>query len=259
MVSFTDTQLQAWMATFLWPLARVLGLLMTAPFLSDTGIPQTVKVLLGVMVTVAIAPALGPMPGVSVGSWEGLAILTREVAIGAALGMVVQVLYGAVSLAGELAGMQMGLGFSTIYDPASASSATSLSAVLTTLAALTFFAIDGHLALLGALTQSFQTLPVEARGLHAAGLHELAAYGGVLCLQGATMALPLTMTMIIVNVALGMLSRAAPQLNIFSIGFPVTMGAGLLMLGLGMPEWMSGFDQLWGLAFDGVARCAAAL
>ncbi len=259
MISFSDAQLQVWMATFLWPLGRILGLLMTAPFLSEGSIPPTVKILLGGLITVAIAPTLGPMPTVAVGSWEGLAILAREVAIGAALGMVLQLMYGAVSLAGELVGTQMGLGFSTIYDPASESSTTSLSAVLTTLAALTFFAIDGHLAVIGALTQTFQTLPVEGRGLHLSGIHELAAYGGVLCLHGATMALPLTMTMIIVNVALGMLSRAAPQLNIFSIGFPITLGAGVMMLSLGMPEWLHAFDQLWEVAFDGVARCAAAL
>lgn len=259
MVSFNDAQLQAWMATFLWPLARVLGLLMTAPFLSDNTIPQTVKILLGCLITLAIAPTLGPMPAVAVGSWEGLAILAREVAIGAALGMVLQLLFGAVALAGELVATQMGLGFSTLYDPASESSTTSLTAVLTTMAALTFFSIDGHLALFGALAQTFQTLPVAGRGLHTTGLHELAAYGGVLCLHGVTMALPLTMTMIIVNVALGMLSRAAPQLNIFSIGFPITLGAGVMMLSLGLPEWLRAFDQLWEVAFDGVARCAAAL
>ena len=90
-------------------------------------------------------------------------------------------------------------------------------------------------------------------------MQQLAAYGGVLCLHGATMALPLTMTMIIVNVALGMLSRAAPQLNIFSIGFPITLGAGVMMLSLGLPEWLHAFDQLWEVAFDAVARCAAAL
>lgn len=259
MVSFTDAQLQVWLATFLWPLARVLGLLMTAPFLSDSAVPAMVKILLGGMITLAIAPALGPMPAVAVGSWEGLAILAREVAIGAALGMVIQLMFGAVSLAGELAGTQMGLGFSTLYDPASESSTTSLTAVLTTLAGLTFFAIDGHLALIGALIQTFHTLPVEGRGLHGGGLHALAAYGGVLCLHGASMALPLTMTMIIINVALGMLSRAAPQLNIFSIGFPITLGAGVLMLSLGMPEWLRAFDRLWEVAFDGVARCAALL
>lgn len=259
MISFTDAQLQAWLTAFLWPMARVMGLIMTAPFFSEGVIPIPAKLLLGVLITLAIAPTVGPLPVLAIGSWEGLAILMREVLIGAALGVVVQAMFAAVTVAGELAGTQMGLGFSTLYDPSSESSTTSLTALLTTLAGLLFFAIDGHLALLGSLAQTFQTLPIAAGGLHAAGLHQLAAYGGVLCLHGVTMALPVTMTLVIVNVALGMLSRAAPQLNVFSIGFPITLGVGFLMLSLGMPEWITSFDRLWQVALDGVARSAAAL
>ncbi len=259
MISFTDPQLQAWLALLIWPLARILGVFMTAPFFSDQAIPMQVKLLLGTFIALAIAPTLGPLPDVTVGSWAGLAILMREVAIGSALGLILQILFGAVSLAGELAGTGMGLGFSTLYDPTSASSTTSLTAVLTTLAALVFFAIDGHLALIGTLAQTFQTLPIAAGGLKLAGIHQLAAYGGVLCMHGLVLGLPITMTLIIVNIALGMLSRAAPQLNIFSIGFPVTLGAGLLMLTLGMPEWLRGFDALWGVAISAVARAAASL
>ena len=259
MISVTDAQLQLWLATFLWPLARILGLLMTAPFFSDSGIPTTVKILLGGVITAAIAPTLGALPTAGIGSWEGIAILIREVVIGAALGFLLQVMYGAVQLAGEMIGTQMGLGFSTIYDPASQSSTDTVSALLTTLAALVFFAIDGHLAMLGALTQTFQTLPIGGGALHAAGMQQLAAYGGVLCLHGVTMALPMTFTMITVNLALGMLSRAAPQLNIFSIGFPVTLGCGIVMLSLGLPEWMRAFDVLWETALDAVTRSATAL
>lgn len=259
MVNFTDAQLQAWLTAFIWPLARILGVFMTAPFLSEASIPLPAKVLLGVLITLAIAPTLGPMPLVTAGSWEGIAILIREVVIGTALGFILQILFGAVSLAGELAGTQMGLGFSTLYDPASESSTTSITAVLTTLAGLTFFAIDGHLALIGTLAQTFQTLPIGGGEFHSAGFHQLAAYGGVLCMHGVVMALPITMTMIIVNFALGMLSRAAPQLNIFSIGFPITLGAGVLIISLGLPEWLSAFDRLWGVALSAVARTASVL
>ncbi len=259
MINLTDAQLQGWLAMLIWPLARILGVFMTAPFFSEQGIPMQVRLLLGIFITLAIAPTLGPLPAVSVGSWAGIAVLIREIVIGSSLGLILQVLYGAVSLAGELAGTGMGLGFSTLYDPNSASSTTSVTAVLTTLAGLVFFAIDGHLALIGGLAQTFQTLPVAEGGLHLAGMHQLAAYGGVLVMHGLVMALPVTMTLIIVNIALGMLSRAAPQLNIFSIGFPITLGSGLLLLTLGMPEWLRAFDRLWGVAISAVARTAATL
>jgi flagellar biosynthetic protein FliR len=113
--------------------------------------------------------------------------------------------------------------------------------------------------MLGALSQTFQTLPIGGGALRAAGIQQLAAYGGVLCLHGVTMALPMTFTMITINVSLGMLSRAAPQLNIFSIGFPVTLGCGMVMLSLGLPEWVRSFDVLWETSLDAVTRCASVL
>jgi flagellar biosynthesis protein FliR len=259
MINFTDAQLQLWLATFVWPLARILGLIMTAPFISETGIPVPARILLGVVITLALAPTLGPVPAVSVGSWEGIGVLLREVLIGVFLGLLMQTLFAAVSLAGELVGTQMGLGFATLYDPNSESSTTSISALMVALSGLVFFAIDGHLALFGALTQTFKTLPIAELGFKAGGIKMLAAYGGVLCMHGLVMALPIIITLVIVNLALGMLSKAAPQLNLFSIGFPITLAAGLFMCLVSLPGWLRAFDKLWEVAMDGISRASASL
>jgi len=232
---------------------------MSAPFISETGIPVTAKILFGSVLTLAIAPMIGPLPAVTVGSWDGLGILVREVFIGVSLGLILQVMFSAVSLASELAATQMGLGFASLYDPNSESSTTALSALMVALSGLVFFAIDGHLAMFGALVQTFKTLPIAEVGLKSGGLQMLAAYGGVLCLHGLVMAMPITITLIIVNLSLGMLSKAAPQLNLFSIGFPVTLATGLFMVLIGLPGWLRAFDKLWEVALDGIARSALAL
>lgn len=259
MINLTDAQLQLWLATLIWPLARILGLIMTAPFISETGIPIPARILLGTVITLVIAPTIGPLPAVTVGSWEGLGVLVREILIGVSLGILMQTLFAAVSLAGELAGTQMGLGFATLYDPNSESSTTSLSALMVALSGLVFFAIDGHLAMFGALTQTFKTLPIAELGFKAGGLKMLVAYGGVLCMHGLVMALPITITLTIVNLSLGMLSKAAPQLNLFSIGFPITLAAGLFLTMIGLPQWLRGFDKLWEVSLDGITRAAGAL
>jgi len=259
MINFTDAQLQVWLATLIWPLARVLGLIMSAPFISETGIPVPARILFGVVITLAITPTLGPIPAVTVGSWEGIGVLMREMMIGVSMGLLMQILFSAVSLAGELAGTQMGLGFATLYDPNSESSTTSLSALMVALSGLVFFAIDGHLAMFGALIQTFKTLPIAELGFKAGGLKMLAAYGGVLCLHGLMMALPITITLIIVNLSLGMLSKAAPQLNLFSIGFPITIAGGLFMTFIGLPGWLRAFDKLWEVALDGIIRASSAM
>jgi flagellar biosynthetic protein FliR len=259
MINFTDAQLQLWLAMLIWPLARVLALIMTAPFISDTGIPVPARILLGTVITLAISPSLGPLPAVTVGSWEGIGVLIREILIGVSLGMLMQILFASVSLASELAGTQMGLGFATLYDPNSESSATSLSALMVALSGLVFFAIDGHLAMFGALAQTFKTLPIAEIGFKTEGIKMLSAYGGVLCLHGLVMALPVTITLIIVNLSLGMLSKAAPQLNLFSIGFPITLAAGLFLMMIGMPGWLRAFDKLWEVSLDGITRAAAAM
>jgi flagellar biosynthetic protein FliR len=259
MVSFTDAYLQSQLALFLWPLARILGLIMSMPFLSDTGVPTPVKILLGVLLTLTISTTLGPLPEESVGSWAGLVILLRELIIGSVLGLTLQCLFAAVSLGGEMVGTQMGLGFSTLYDPGSESTTTTLSSLWVALACLTFFAMDGHLMVIASLIKSFEWLPIRAVALSQTGFESLFAFGGLIFLYGVALSLPVTLTMILINLALGILARAAPQLNLFSIGFPLTLMAGLAAVTVTVPDTLRGMSQLWLTAIDGLERLSRAL
>jgi flagellar biosynthetic protein FliR len=184
------------------------------------------------------------MPDVAPGSGAGLLILVGQCIIGATLGFAMQVAFAAADLAGDLCGLQMGLGFANFYDPTSAKNSAILSQFFGIIASLIFLAGNGHLLVLGALTQSFQTIPVTASMLPASSLAQAAEWGSLIFRYGLLMSLPLVVAMLIANLALGVLTKAAPQLNIFAVGFPLTIFSGFIVLWVGMPYFAPLLEQL---------------
>lgn len=234
-ISFTAAELNALLAAFLWPLARVLALIASAPALGNPGVPLRVRIGLALMITLAVAPALGPMPQADAGSLAGLLILAQQVVIGLAMGLAIRIVFVAVEMAGELAGLQMGLGFATFFDPQNAGHIPVVGQFLGLLATLVFLSLNGHLQMISLLSQSFSALPISGDGIAAPGVRTLAFFGGEIFAAGLLLSLPLLSALLITNLALGILTRAAPQLNIFAVGFPLTLAIGLLVLGLALP------------------------
>lgn len=235
MISFTDAQLNAWLIGFIWPLTRILGLIMAAPVFGHRAFPARAKIALGVFLAIAVSPALPPLPAVGLESWQGLWILLREFLIGVSIGFSMRLAFAATEAAGEMIGLQMGLGFASFYDPVSSGESSVVSSLLNMLAILLFLSFNGHLFLLDALARSFQSLPVSAAPLAASGFWSLASFGSIVLSLGVRIALPIIALLLMVSLSLGILTRSAPQLNIFSIGFPITLGVGLLLLSFGMP------------------------
>jgi flagellar biosynthetic protein FliR len=238
MISLTDAQLNAWLISFIWPLTRILGLIMVAPVFGHRAVPGRVKIGLGVFIALIIAPTLPPMPDVGLGSWHGLFILVQQLLIGMAIGFIMRVVFAAVEAAGEIVGLQMGLGFASFFDPQSAGQTLVLARFFNMLAALVFLAVNAHLLLLGVLVDSFQSLPISPQPLSAAGFYNVAAFGSTVFAVGLQLALPLITILLLTNLALGILTRSAPQLNIFAIGFPITLGVGLIVLDLTLPYFV---------------------
>jgi len=235
MISVTDAQINTWLVTLLWPLARILGLIMAAPVLGHGSVPARIKIGLGVFITLVIAPALPPLPEISVASPGGFFILIMQVLIGVAMGLVMRLAFSAVEMAGEIIGLQMGLGFASFFDPQSASNINTLSSFLGLLAALAFLAINGHLLLLGTLVDSFTALPVASNPLPGQSMFVIAQAGSIIFSHGVLLALPLIAILLMTNLALAILNRSAPQLNIFAIGFPITLGVGLIAFDISLP------------------------
>jgi flagellar biosynthetic protein FliR len=235
MLSFTDAQLNAWLVAFVWPLVRILGLLMAAPVFGHHSVPARVKIGLGVFIALIVSPTLPPLPDVALGSWPGLFILVQQFLIGLAIGFTMRVVFASVELAGELVGLQMGLGFASFFNPQSAGQTLVLSQFFNLLAMLVFLAVNAHLLVLGLVAESFTTLPISAAPLAAEGFRSVAAFGSTIFVVGLQIALPLIAVLLMTNLALGILTRSAPQLNIFAIGFPITLGVGLIVLDFSMP------------------------
>ena len=244
MISLTDAQLNAWLINFIWPLTRILGLIMVAPVFGHRAVPARVKIGLGIFIALIIAPTLPPMPDVGLGSWHGLLILVQQLLIGVAIGFIMRVVFAAVEAAGEIVGLQMGLGFASFFDPQSAGQTLVIARFFNMLALLVFLAVNAHLLLIGVLVDSFQSLPISPQPLSAAGFYNVAAFGSTVFAVGLQLALPLIAILLMTNLSLGILTRSAPQLNIFAIGFPITLGVGLIVLDITLPYFVPQLEQM---------------
>lgn len=250
MLSISSAQLDAWIAAFMFPLARILGLIAAAPLLSNNVVPARTKIVLGAAVTAALVPVLPPMPAVSPGSGVGLVILLQQALIGIALGFVMRLAFAAIDVAGELIGLQMSLSFATFFDPQSGGQTAVVAEFLGLLATLVFLALNGHLLLFSMLARSFELMPIGFAHLSGATWGSVARLGAVLFSAGVLLALPLIAALLITNIALGVLTRAAPQLNLFAVGFPVTLVVGLAMLMLSLPYLAPSFERLFDQGFE---------
>lgn len=243
MLSITAAQLDVWLATLMFPMVRVLAFISTSPIIGNKQIPRRVKVGLAMLISIVIAPTLGAMPAVAVGSPQGLLIVVQQIIIGTAMGLTLRMIFNAFEMAGELAGLQMGLGFASFYDPQNSAYTPVIAQWLGITASLAFLALNGHLAILSALAESFHTLPVGEM-MAAKGYFNVASWGGKIFSYGVQIALPLLAALLITNLALGILTRAAQQLNPFAIGFPITLGIGFFILSFTLPYLPALLDHI---------------
>src|SRR5687768_15222706 len=244
MITLSSADLQAWLASFVWPLARILALLAVAPVLGNTVVPARVKIGLGVLIALVMAPGAGPLPRVEPASLDGLLVLSQQVVIGLAMGFAMRIVFSAVEMAGEIAGLQMGLGFAALFNGQSDGSTLVVAKFLGLLATLVFLALNGHLMMLSVLAESFDALPIAAEALPTNGWRTLVEWGSTIFMAGLQLALPVVTALLIVNLALGILTRAAPQLNIFAVGFPITLMLGMVALMLSLPYFVPMIEQL---------------
>lgn len=235
MLTLTSVEINAWIAALLWPLSRILGLIAAAPLFGNAGVPLRVKVLLGVFLALVIAPLVPAVPAADPTSWAGLLILVKEMIIGLAMGFAMRLVFAAVEYAGEVASQTMGLGFAMFFDPSTRGRSSAISQFMALVATMAFLAVNGHLVLLEALAESFVTMPITETPFSSNAALELARWGGRIFSAGLQIAMPIIAALLITQVALGILTRAAPQLNIFGIGFPITLGVGFLTLSLALP------------------------
>jgi flagellar biosynthetic protein FliR len=250
MIEFTDGQLFSWITGFMWPLTRILGLLASAPVLSHKSIPVTYRVALGVFIALIVAPGLPPFSQQDPLSWTGVLILIQQFLIGISIGFVMRLVFAGFELAGELIGMTMGVGFAAFFDPQTQGRSLVVSQFLLQLIGLLFLSQNLHLFLLEVLVYSFSTLPVDLHLPDRNVFKNIAFFGAHIFSIGVQISLPIVTALLFTNLALGVLTRAAPQLNLFGIGFPITMTVGFLMLYLILPYWTTPIFNIFEYGFN---------
>ncbi len=232
---FTWPEINTLVGAWLWPLFRIGGMVMTAPVFGTRSVPPRVRLMLAVAITLVVAPLLPPGPPLDLTSPLMLFLIVQQVLIGVLMGFAVQLVFAAVITGGHTVAMQMGLGFSMMVDPQNGQQAPVLSQFYVLMIILVYLALNGHLVLIEVLVDSFRTLPVAPTGVSAADFHAIVRWGSHIFAGGLAMALPAVASLLLVNLAFGIMTRAAPQLNLFAIGFPVTMMIGFAVVLITLP------------------------
>ena len=250
MISITEAQLAAWISPIFWPFLRVLAVFTAAPIFSSRAIPIRAKVALAFLVALAAQASLPSAPVIGFNDPGVLAVVIQQVGVGLAIGFAVRVVFSAVELAGEVVGFQMGLNFAAFFDPTIGGQSSAVARFFGQMTSLLFLAVNGHLMLLFAIIRSFQSFPVDQNFLETLALMKLQHLGSGLFASALWIALPMVGILMFANLALGLVSRVAPQMNIFAVGFPITLVVGLIGIAVTLPMLDQPFMMLLERSID---------
>ncbi len=234
-VHFNSTQLAQWSAAVFWPLVRVLALIALAPALSHRAIPVRAKVAIGMAVALVMAPQVPAPPLAHAHDAAFFSLLVRNMLIGGMLGFAVRIVFTGIELAGQMIGLQIGLSFGGFFNPEAADTDNPVANVVSLLVLLIFLGIDGHLQMIAGLRQSFDAFPIDGANEPPLAFGAIAGLGAQLFAVALSLSLPVLAVMLLINIVLGVMARVSPQLNLFAVGFPITLCAGLAVLVLFVP------------------------
>lgn len=247
-MSLTPAEFTAWVGTFMWTFVRISAMFAAAPIFASRMVPVRVRLALGLFLSWILLPMIPHPEGIGPFSVQGLIVTVHQVLIGLTMGFILQLVFSALAMAGESVGLSMGLGFASMVDPQNGTQVPVISSYYGIVATLLFMVLNGHLTLIGVLAESFESLPIGINGLARGELWMLVGWGSRMFAGAVLIALPALASLLMVNIAFGVITRAAPQLNIFAVGFPVTLLLGLVFLLLATPALTAGFTEL---LFDG--------
>lgn len=235
MISISEAQLAAWISPIFWPFLRTLALFTAAPVFSSRAIPIRAKVALAFFIALASQATLNDLPVIGFDDPQVLAVVIQQIGIGLAIGFAVRVVFSAIELAGEVVGFQMGLNFAAFFDPTIGGQSSAVARFFGQMGSLLFLTMNGHLMVLFAVQHSFVAFPVDRNFMESLAQLKLYRLGADLFASALWISLPMVGILMFVNLALGVVSRVAPQMNIFAIGFPITLVVGLIGIAVTIP------------------------
>ncbi|MBK1716713.1 flagellar biosynthetic protein FliR [Thiocystis violacea] len=257
-MNFEADDILRWASALVWPFVRISALLLVAPIFGARNVNVRARLAMGFLLALLVAPLLPEPPAVDPLSLGGFVVVIHQALIGIAMGFVLVMVFSAITQAGEAVALSMGLGFASAIDPVGGVQVPMVSQYFTILAILIFLALNGHLVLIHLLLRSFETLPVAAGGLTPDDLWAILGFGSTMFAGGLLIALPAVASLLLVNLAMGVITRAAPQLNIFAIGFPLTLLAGFMIVLLTLPSLTTRIGELLMSAFPLIERLTRA-
>jgi flagellar biosynthetic protein FliR len=230
--------------TFLWPFARVSAAILASPILSARSVSIRIRIIIAVALTAVIYPSydwpiLDPLSG------GGILLLIEQILIGLFMGFILQIAFAAISAAGDFVAISMGLSFAMMADPNNGHQTPVLSQLFVIIATLIFFVTGAHLVLIELFLSSFALVPINESIYNTDFLAAFIEWTSIIFVGGVMIALPLMLTLLIKNMAMGVVSRAAPSLNVFAVGFPAAMLVGFITLVILMPSMSVGFENVW--------------
>ena len=235
MIGISESQLAEWLSPILWPFFRVLAVFTAAPIFSSRAFPVRARIALAFLISLAAQASLINQPVIDINSSGAWGAVVQQVGVGLAIGFAVRLVFSVFELAGQVIGFQMGLGFAAFFDPSTSAQSSAMGRFYANMAALLFLAVNAHIVVLMAVIRSFEAFPVDQNFLLALEKMKLYTLGAELFASALWIALPVIGMLMFANLALGIVSRVAPQMNIYSVGFPVTLAVGLVGVTVTLP------------------------
>ena len=235
MIGIDEALLVQWLSPIFWPFLRILAVFSVAPVFSSKAFPLRAKIGLAFLISLAVQASLPEAPLIGVNDKDAAGVVIQQVLVGVSIGFAVRLIFASMELAGEVVGFQMGLNFAAFFDPTINSQSSAMGRFFSQLSLLLFIVTNAHLLVIGAFVSSFRAFPVGQPLILALSQMQLYQLGADIFTSAFWIALPVVGMLLFANLALGIISRVAPQMNIFAVGFPITLSIGILGVALTLP------------------------
>ena len=249
-MTLSTPEIVSYIGGYFWPFVRIGAMLMVVPiFGAQKIVPIKIRLGLAIVLTWIIAPMLPAVPAVDPLSLDGLLITVQQLMLGVAMGFILGFIFSAMVVAGHSIAMSMGLGFAQFMDP-NGISVPVVSSLYLIIGTLLYLSLNGHLISIQILYESFEAIPVGTIGLEVNSYLTIVLWASKIFVGAILIALPVLITIMLINAGFGVMMRAAPTLNIFAVGFPTTMMAGFVLIFLTLPTFLPRFTEIMMNSFD---------
>jgi flagellar biosynthetic protein FliR len=243
-VNFTEQEIMAALALFIWPFIRISSMFISIPVFSVRTLPAKIRLIAAFLITLVIIPLLPEQPEISLFSYQGLMVTIQQVAVGLSTGFVLQMVFAVMLVGGQSIAYSMGLGFASMVDPATGIQVPVVAQVFMVASSLMFLSVNGHLLLIEMLVESFNTLPIATIGISLDDLWIIITWSSQIFAAGVLLALPVMAALLFVNISFGVAARAAPQLQIFGVGFPISIMLGMVLVWVSIANTLDVFSEV---------------